>query len=206
MTPEVLEEGCYWAWQTYYSVPSIVRRILKPGEKLLEMAANMYFNWAYRRMVNRLPKGALTPLAKIFEQMQADIASSAKRRNGEEQEGVRGLRLELSRNYLRFQDTIELHLAGVLDESTAYPLRDRIDMLVKKTRGDLLLHFSGLAGVAPKAVQLLVDSTRNAFIAQRSRFILQDVDASLHAWLRQTSIPSYVSIVEAASEAMGTGD
>ncbi|HYY15269.1 MAG TPA: radical SAM protein [Gammaproteobacteria bacterium] len=206
MTPEVLEEGCYWAWQTYYSVPSIVRRILKPGEKLLEMAANMYFNWAYRRMVNRLPKGALTPLAKIFEQMQADIASSAKRGNGEEREGVRGLRLELSRNYLRFQDTIELHLAGVLDESTAYPLRDRIDMLVKKTRGDLLLHFSGLAGVAPKAVQLLVDSTRNAFIAQRSRFILQDVDASLHAWLRQTSIPSYVSIVEAASEAMGTGD
>jgi anti-anti-sigma regulatory factor len=116
------------------------------------------------------------------------------------------LRLELSRNYLRFHDALELHLEGVLDESTAYPLRDRINVLVKKTRSDLLLDFGGLARVAPKAVQLLVDSTRNAFTAQRSRFILQDVDASLHAWLRQTSIPSYVSIVEVASEAMGTGD
>ena len=206
MTPEVLEDGCYWAWQTYYSIPSIVRRILKPGEKLLEMAANMYFNWAYRRMVNRLPKGALTPLAKIFEQMQADITSSAQMGAKEGREVAPGLRVELSRDYLRFQNTLQMHLEGVLDESTAYPLRDRINVLVKQAGSDLLVHFGGVARVTPKAVQLLLDSTQRAFDEQRSRCILQDVDARLHAWLRQISIPPHVSIVEAASEAMATGD
>ncbi|MGH8060321.1 MAG: B12-binding domain-containing radical SAM protein, partial [Candidatus Entotheonellia bacterium] len=139
MTPEVLEEGCYWAWQAYFSIPSVTRRILKPGEKLLEMAANLYFNWAYRRMVNRLPKGALTPLAKIFDQMQGEISSSLHAVGERVQEVATSLQVQLSRNYLHFRDTLLMHLEGVLDESTAHALRDRINLLVTRTGTDLLI-------------------------------------------------------------------
>ncbi len=48
MPPEVLEAERHWAWHAYYRLPSIARRILKPGDKLLEIATIMYFNWVYR--------------------------------------------------------------------------------------------------------------------------------------------------------------
>ena len=206
MTPEVLEEGCYWAWQTYFTIPSIARRVLKPGEKLLEMAANTYFNWAYRRMVSRLPKGALTPLAKIFDQMQGEVSSSLHAVGERVQEVAASLRIQLSRNYLHFRETLLMHLEGVLDESTAYHLKDRINTLAKQAGTDLLIHFGNVTSVTPKAVQILLDSTRKTFERHRLRLTLQDLDASLHALLRQTALPSYVTVGDARSESTAAGD
>jgi hypothetical protein len=206
MTPDVLEAGCHWAWQSYYSIPSIVRRILKPGDKLLEMAANMYFNWAYRRMVNRLPQGALTPLAKIFDRLQEEILLSDKGETDAMLAGASGLQIHLSRDYLRFENTIEVHLEGVLNESTAYPLKERLNTLVRTTGNDLMVHFDGLTTVAPQAMQRLLEGTRSGFEERRAHLTLQDVDASLFAWLRQVPVPSFVTVVAANSEATATGD
>jgi anti-anti-sigma factor len=206
MTPEVLEEGCYWAWQTYFTIPSMARRILKPGEKLLEMAANLYFNWAYRRMVNRLPKGTLTPLARVFEQIQGEISSSLQAVGERVQEVATGLRVQLSRNYLHFKETLLMHLDGVLDESTAYHLKDRIDMVVKKTGVDLMIHFGNVTSVTPKALHILLESTRKTFEHHRIRLTLQDLDASLQALLRQTALPTYVTVGESRSESTAGGD
>ena len=206
MTPDVLEEGCYWAWQSYFSIPSVTRRILKPGEKLLEMAANLYFNWAYRRMVNRLPKGALTPLARIFDQMQGDISSSLHAVGERVQEVAASLQVQLSRNYLHFRDTLLMHLEGVLDESTAHALKDRINLLITRTGTDLLIHCGNLASVTPKALHILLASTQRTCERHRIRLTLQDLDASLHALLRQTAIPPYVTVVESGSESTATGD
>jgi hypothetical protein len=160
MTPEVLEAGCHWAWQAYYSISSIARRILKPGEKLLEMAANMYFNWAYRRMVNRLPRGALTPLAKIFDRLQEEIVPSGVGRGDATPEGTRGLQIQLGRDYLRHANTLEVHLAGVLEECTAYPLQERINTLIGTTSNDVLVHCGHLTTIMPQAVQILLEGTR----------------------------------------------
>jgi hypothetical protein len=127
MTSEALEAGCHWAWHAYYSIPSIARRILKPGDKLLEIVTNMYYNWAYRRRVNHLPKGALDPLAKIVDRSQKEIApcgsGTADGRHGDSP----GLQIQLGRDHLRFTNTLEVHLEGVLDERTAYPLQECIN-------------------------------------------------------------------------------
>jgi radical SAM superfamily enzyme YgiQ (UPF0313 family)/anti-anti-sigma regulatory factor len=206
MTPDVLEAGCHWAWQSYYSIPSIVRRIFKPGDKLLEMATNLYFNWAYRRMVNRLPQGALTPLAKIFDRLQEEILPSGKDENDAMPARVSGLQIQVSRDYLRFKNTVEVHLAGVLNDSTAYPLKERINTLVRATGSDLMLHFGGLTMVVPHAVQRLLEGTRRAFEEQRVQLFLQGVDASLLAWLRQISTSSFATVVVANPEATAAGD
>jgi radical SAM superfamily enzyme YgiQ (UPF0313 family)/anti-anti-sigma regulatory factor len=204
MTPEVLEEGCYWAWRTYYSIPSIVRRILKPGEKVLEMAANMYFNWAYRRMVQRLPVGSLTPLAKVFEHLQAEIVASERAR-GEPEGGAAVLHIQLERDYLRREAALLLHLEGVLNEQTVAPLRDRIDTVVKTTGADLIVRFGGLTSATPKALHALLEGTRKVFAQQRTRLILQNLGESVQAWLRQMTLPSYVSVEEASAEATAAG-
>ncbi len=206
MTPDVLEAGCHWAWQSYYSIPSIVRRIFKPGDKLLEMATNLYFNWAYRRMVNRLPQGTLTPLAKIFDRLQEEIPLSGKDENDAMPARVSGLQIQVSRDYLRFKNTVEVHLAGVLNDSTAYPLKERINTLVRATGSDLMLHFGGLTMVVPHAVQRLLEGTRRAFEEQRVQLFLQGVDASLLAWLRQISTSSFAPVVVANPEATAAGD
>jgi radical SAM superfamily enzyme YgiQ (UPF0313 family)/anti-anti-sigma regulatory factor len=203
MTPEVLEAGCHWAWQAYYSIPSIVRRILKPGEKVWEMAANMYFNWAYRRMVNRLPKGALTPLAKIFDRLQEEITPSGV---GNADPMTPGLQIQLGRDYLRHMNTLEVRLEGVLDERAAHPLKERINTLIRTTGNDVLIHCEHLTTATPKAVQVLLEGTRKAFEQRRVRLILQEVDASLYAWLSQASVPPYATVIAANSGATATGD
>ncbi|HXH10105.1 MAG TPA: radical SAM protein [Alphaproteobacteria bacterium] len=207
MSPQVLEEGCYWAWQTYYSIPSILRRILKPGEKVLEVAANMYFNWAYRRMVNRLPQGALTPLAKIFDHLQAEIAATARTPGDGGEHSVATLQVQLGRNYLlHCTDTLLLNLEGVLNEHTAASLKDRINTVVNRTRSDLLVHFGGITSATPKALQILFDSTQRVFEQHRTRMILQDVGESLQAWLSEITMPSYVSVIGASPEATAAGN
>jgi anti-anti-sigma regulatory factor len=206
MTPDVLEGGCHWAWQSYYSIPSIVRRIFKPGDKLLEMATNLYFNWAYRRMVNRLPQGVLTPLGKIFDRLQEEILLSGKDENSAMPARVSGLQIQVSRDYLRFKNTVEVHLAGVLNDSTAYPLKERINTLVRATGSDLMVHFGGLTMVVPHAVQRLLEGTRRAFEEQQVQLFLQGVDASLLAWLRQISTSSFATVVAANPEATAAGD
>jgi radical SAM superfamily enzyme YgiQ (UPF0313 family) len=206
MSPEVLEAGCHWAWQAYYGIPSIARRILKPGEKLLEMAANMYFNWAYRRMVNRLPKGALTPLARIFDRLQEEIRPTSMGQAERVSEGTPGLQIQLGRDYLRPTNRVEVRLEGVLDEGLAHPLGERIDTLVRTTGSDMLVHFGDLTTVTPKAVRRLLEGSRKAFEQRGVRLILQDVDAPLYVWLSQLPVPSYVTVIMANSEATATGD
>jgi radical SAM superfamily enzyme YgiQ (UPF0313 family)/anti-anti-sigma regulatory factor len=206
MTPEVLEAGCHWAWQTYYGIPSIMRRLLKPGEKLLEMAANMYFNWAYRRMVNRLPKGALTPLAKIFDRLQEELSLAGAAGIDAMPAGTSGLEIRLGRDYLRFTNTLEVHLEGVLDERTAYALTERVKTLVEAARSDLMVHFGALTTATPNAVQVLLKGTRKTFERQRVRLILQDVDEALRAWLHQFPVPSYTTVAVVSAKSTATGD
>jgi anti-anti-sigma regulatory factor len=206
MTPEVLEEGCYWAWQAYYSIPSIVRRILKPGEKVLEMAANMYFNWAYRRMVKRLPTGSLTPLAEIFDHLQAEIDGSGHTPGEPERAAAAILQIQVGRDYLHCKDALLLRLEGVLNERTAASLKDRIITAVKTTDNDLIVHCGGLTSATPNALQMLLDATQRVFEQHRTRFILQDLSEALRTWLAHMSIPSYVSVIEESAEATAAGN
>jgi anti-anti-sigma regulatory factor len=170
------------------------------------MAANMYFNWAYRRMVNRLPRGALTPLAKIFDRLQEEIVPSGVGRGDATPEGTRGLQIQLGRDYLRHANTLEVHLEGVLEECTAYPLQERINTLIGTTSNDVLVHCGHLTTIMPQAVQILLEGTRQAFEQRRVQLILQEVDASLSGWLRQVPMPSYATVITVNSEVTATGD
>jgi hypothetical protein len=127
------------------------------------MAANMYFNWAYRRMVNPLPKSALTPLAKILDRLQEEIRPPSAGQSHGMPEGAPGLQVQLGRDYLGFTNRLEVHLEGVLDEGTAHMLEKRMDTLVRKAGSDVLVHFGDLTTVTPQAAQLLLEGNRKAF-------------------------------------------
>jgi hypothetical protein len=119
---------------------------------------------------------------------------------------IPGLQIQLGRDYMRFTNTLEVHLEGVLDERAAYPLKERINTLIRTTGNDVLVHFAHLTTVTPKAVQVLLEGTRKAFEQRRMQLVLQEVDASLYAWLGQVSVPSHVTVIAANSEATATGD
>jgi anti-anti-sigma regulatory factor len=107
---------------------------------------------------------------------------------------------------LRHMNTLEVRLEGVLDERAAHPLKERINTLIRTTGNDVLIHCEHLTTATPKAVQVLLEGTRKAFEQRRVRLILQEVDASLYAWLSQASVPPYATVIAANSGATATGD
>jgi anti-anti-sigma regulatory factor len=99
-----------------------------------------------------------------------------------------------------------VHLAGVLDEGSANPLKERINTLISTTGDDVIIHFGDLTTVTPQAMQLLLEGTRPAFEQRRAQLILQEVDESLSGWLAQVPVPSYATVIMANSEVSATGD
>src|SRR3990172_7521520 len=83
MSPETLQEGFFWAYHKFFSVPSVFRRVLpsfwKVPRKML-IVERLAVNYAFRKIVKRVPQGSLSPLANTLKDipgMQEGINSPA---------------------------------------------------------------------------------------------------------------------------------
>jgi radical SAM superfamily enzyme YgiQ (UPF0313 family) len=76
MSPETLQEGYYWANHRLFSVSSIVKRVIRPSQPYL--LDRLAINWTFRRMANRIPKGNISPIARLLHRIQGTLNSSSE--------------------------------------------------------------------------------------------------------------------------------
>lgn len=76
MSPETLQEGYYWANHRIFSMSSIIKRVVRPSQPYL--LARLAINLTFRRMVNRIPKGGISPLARLLHRLQGTLNSSTE--------------------------------------------------------------------------------------------------------------------------------
>ncbi len=163
LSPEALQDGFHWAYHKFYSVPSILQRVL-PTRQL--RIPRLYFNWAYRRMVKRVPKGEISPLSSILNRLQGKLPvvetknlipntlHTIKEKVGDMSGQIESfLEIRVKKNE-RLQ-AILVELEGTLDKFNANELKKRILSAAKKAEMDVIINFKNLKGATPAALQVL---------------------------------------------------
>jgi len=165
MSAETLRDGFFWAFHHLYSWRSMLTRL--PGSKARTIPL-YYVNLAYRRILKRMPKGELTPLARVMQKGQGRIPvrekapllipnalEAIKNRAGEI-----GSRLDafLQVKMQKMERSFDLHISleGVLDKAGAKALRKRIEGAVKRIKAEkIVIDFEKLRYATPQGIQAL---------------------------------------------------
>lgn len=164
MTPEALHEGFYWSYRKFFSLGSMLKRILPFQKDILKIFA---LNWGYRRMVLRAPQGKLPPLAEILKSLEGVIP--VKERIGfipaafDSIKGkVEGFSTEIS-SFLHIKvkkserpQSLLVELEGVLDKKAALSLKKRLTDTIKKVRVEAL-NLENLKRATPAALKTLLN-------------------------------------------------
>ncbi len=73
MTPEVLQEGFFWANRKFYSYPSIFKRLSHTRQRAI---ARFAMNYAFRHLIRRTtPSARLSPLAELMKELGGKLPS-----------------------------------------------------------------------------------------------------------------------------------
>lgn len=163
LSPEALQDGFHWAYHKFYSIPSILNRILPTKQNRI---ARLYFNWAYRRMVIRVPKGGISPLSPILNRLQGKLPvfetknlipntiHTIKEKVGEVSGQIESfLEIRVKKNE-RLQ-AILIELEGTLDRINASELKKRIVKTAQKTGMDIIINLKHLKEATPAALNIL---------------------------------------------------
>ena len=174
MSPETLQEGFFWAYHRFFSVPSVFRRVLPsfwkvPRKKLI--LDRLAVNYAFRRVVKRVPEGSLSPLAKILNGLQgrlpsieteglipnalATIREKIGTVSGQVSNAGNNLYIKVRKSAKVQALLIELH--GTMDKINAIELKDRIISAVDKSKMDIVINFENLRETTPAALSTLFD-------------------------------------------------
>lgn len=152
MSPEALEEGYYWTYQQFYSMRSILKRIVEPD---LEMFYKLALNLAYKRMIHRFPKGELPEMAKLLKTLNGDVhAIPSVNRKGliprtieVTQQTMRNMGKKVD-HFLTIRvrqhhslQALLVDLTGVLTGISARRLRERIAYALERTKWDIIVNF-----------------------------------------------------------------
>ena len=175
ISPETLQEGFLWAYHKFYSVPSIFKRVVPnfwnlPNKYLL--IERLFVNRAYRRIVRRIPKGSLSPLAPVLTNLQGILPSieteglipNALSTIREKIETVSD-HVSTAGNSLLIRvkkspklQALLIELDGTMDKINALELKNRITNAIEKTKMDIVINFEHLRETTPAALQTLFDN------------------------------------------------
>jgi len=174
MSPETLQEGFFWAYHKFYSLPSVVKRILPsfwklPHKRLL--VERLFVNYAIRRMVKRVPVGGLSPLAKILTSIQgrlpaietegfipnaiSSIRDTLGTVSGQVSAAGNNLLIRVKKSP-KIQALL-IELEGTMDKINATELKKRITDAIEKTKMDIVINFENLRKTSPAALSTLFD-------------------------------------------------
>jgi radical SAM superfamily enzyme YgiQ (UPF0313 family) len=176
MSPKTLQDGFFWANHEFFSWPSIARRILPTGQRLVARGA---MNVAFRHLVRRTaPKGSLSPLSEVIESLRVKLPTLAtdnlipnalhaikEKATGAAQQIDRFLQVQVKRSDVgRSADgaapsrpALHLELVGTLDELGAKELRKRLLDAVREAKLEIVVNFEHVRHATPQAVQALID-------------------------------------------------
>src|SRR3990170_8612347 len=174
MSPETLQEGFLWAYRKFFSVPSVFKRVLPsfwkvPRKKLI--LERLAVNYAFRRIVKRVPEGRLSPLAKTLKNLQGRLPaieteglipnalSTIRETIGNVSEQVTNVGNDL---YVKVRKSAKvqallIELDGTMDKINASELKQRIIAAVEKSKMDIVINFENLKKTTPAALSTLFD-------------------------------------------------
>jgi hypothetical protein len=177
MSPKTLQDGFFWANHEFFSWPSIARRILPTGQRLLARAA---MNVAFRHLVRRTaPKGSLSPLSKVIQSLHVKLPSLAtenlipnalntiKEKAADAAQQIdRFLHIQVKKGDIAragadetpLRPALHLDLIGTLDEPGAKELRERLlDAVRHAAKLEIVVNFEHVRHATPQAVSALLD-------------------------------------------------
>jgi radical SAM superfamily enzyme YgiQ (UPF0313 family)/anti-anti-sigma regulatory factor len=168
MSPETLRDGFFWAFHRLYSPRSVLTRLHSKRQRVLPA---YFMNFAYRRILKRMPKGSITPLAKVMKRGQGRIPvtekapllipnalEAIKNRAGEMAEEISSrfdsfLQVRMQKMEKPF--ALRISLEGVLDKAGGKALRRGIEVAMKRIKAEVVIDFEKLQYATPKGIQAL---------------------------------------------------
>jgi radical SAM superfamily enzyme YgiQ (UPF0313 family) len=167
MSPEVLQEGFYWANRQFFSLPSILTRVFSTSQRFV---ARWEMNRRFRQLIYRTtPKGSLSPLSRTLKKLHVQLPStdtgqlipnalySVKSSVKEASSQIdRFLKMKVRKQ--EGLTTLMIELEGTLDRINVQEVKKRILQAAQKARMDIVVNFEHLKHATPAALQSLVDN------------------------------------------------
>ncbi len=166
MTPEVLQEGFFWANRQFFSLPSILTRVSSTSQRFLP---RWMMNWRFRQLVRRTcPKGHLSPLGDTLKKLHVQLPSvdtgnlipnalNAVKTSLQEASTQIDRFLKIKVKKHEGLTTLMIDLEGTLDRFNVNEVRRRVVETAKRARMDIVINFEHLRHAAPEALQALLD-------------------------------------------------
>ncbi len=166
MTPEVLQEGFFWANRQFFSLPSILTRVASTSQRFLP---RWMMNWRFRQLVRRTcPKGHLSPLGDTLKKLHVQLPSvdtgnlipnalNAVKTSLQEASTQIDRFLKIKVKKHEGLTTLMIDLEGTLDRFNVNEVRRRVVETAKRARMDIVINFEHLRHAAPEALQALLD-------------------------------------------------
>ncbi len=166
MTPDVLQEGFFWANQKFFSLPSILTRVSSTRQRIL---SRWIMNWRFRNLIRRTcPQGRLAPLAKTLKRLHVQwpsintghlIPNTLHAVKTSVQEATTHIDRFLKMKVKKHEGlpTLMIDLEGTLDRFNARKVRRRVLQAARRAKMDIVINFEHIRYAAPEALQTLID-------------------------------------------------
>jgi radical SAM superfamily enzyme YgiQ (UPF0313 family) len=197
MTPEVLQEGFFWANHQFFSMRSILTRVSSTSQRFL---ARLMMNWRFRQLVRRTcPEGRLSPLSQTLKKLHVQLPSvDTGHLIPNALNVVKTSLQEASTQIDRFLKmkvkkheglaTLMIELEGTLDRFNVTEVRWRVVEAAKKARMDIVINFEHLRYAAPEALYALLDWKQLQRLVPAVRIKVLNLKASYQQALKNFSL------------------
>ncbi|MEK7846111.1 MAG: STAS domain-containing protein, partial [Nitrospinota bacterium] len=189
ISPERLQEGYWWAFQQFYSISSVAKRLFHFEQN--RFLSTLFLNIGFKRMVNRLPEGRLSPLSNLLTTINKTIPTTpnenliphaieiVKDRAQEAMDKIDYfLKVQIKKN--EKLQTLLIDLEGVLDKITAKTLRKKIVTAIKKGRLDIGLNFKNVSYINPAALNIIFNKKIGSILEKYGiKIRLYNIEASI---------------------------
>jgi len=167
MSPEVLQEGFFWANREFFSLPSIFTRISHTRRRIL---ARWEMNRRFRQFIRRTcPQGRLSPVAETLKKLRVQLPSidtgklipnalhAVKASVQEKSAQVdRFLKMKVTKDERLKRLLIDLE--GTLDRFNVKEVKERISKAAHKAHMDIVVNLEHLQQAAPEALHSLLEA------------------------------------------------
>ncbi len=190
ISPERLQEGYWWAFHQFYSIPSVAKRVFNFEQP--NLLNTLLLNVGFRRMVKRvIPEGRLSPLSGLLSRLNKTIPTTPTenliphaieivkdRANDAIGKIDHFLKVKIRKN--EKLQTLLIDLDGVLDKITAKRLRKKILKAVNEGRLDIGLDFKNVSYITPAALSILFDKKIGSVLEKyKIKIRLYNIEASI---------------------------
>jgi radical SAM superfamily enzyme YgiQ (UPF0313 family)/anti-anti-sigma regulatory factor len=180
MTPEVLQEGFFWANRQFFSVSSIFTRTASTSQRIV---SRFFMNWRFRQLIHRTcPQGKLSPLSRTLKKLHVQLPSSdtgnlipnalnAVKASVQEASTQIDQFLKMKVKKHEGLTTLMIDLEGTLDRVNVAEVKKRVVEAAKKARMDIVINLEHLRHAAPEALQTLAEHVKRLTPLAKVRFM-----------------------------------